>query len=87
MKTSGAIFTFLGGAMVGAGVAMLIAPASGEETREKLRKLARAQKDRLSRFPEALAEAKGAFLDTFASESSSIADAFDDDAIGIPKQH
>ncbi len=33
------IYAFLGGALVGAGIALLYAPAKGEELREKIRSL------------------------------------------------
>jgi gas vesicle protein len=60
---SGLFFAFLGGALVGASVAYLTAPASGAETRDRLRKLARAQRDRVGRVPEALVDAKEAFTE------------------------
>ncbi len=66
---SGLFFAFLGGAMVGATVAYLTAPASGAETREQLRKLARAQRDRIGRVPAALSDAKDAFSEALSAEA------------------
>ncbi len=67
---SGLFFAFLGGAMVGATVAYLTAPASGAETRDQLRKLARAQRDRLGRVPEALSDAKDAFAEALSGATA-----------------
>lgn len=44
-ETGGGIGSFLLGALVGAGVALLFAPRSGEETREDLERRARGLKD------------------------------------------
>lgn len=53
----GIFFAFLGGAAVGAGVALLMAPTSGEETRKKIQELANQQKDKAARVPKALKSA------------------------------
>jgi gas vesicle protein len=55
----GIMFAFISGALVGAGVALLTAPASGEETRDRIRKLGREGKDRLARVPGKLSHALG----------------------------
>ena len=53
----GIFFAFLGGAVAGAATALLLAPASGEETREKLLDYANQGKDKVSRMPQAIASA------------------------------
>jgi len=53
----GIFFAFLGGAVAGAATALLLAPASGEETREKLLDYANQGKDKVSRMPKAIASA------------------------------
>lgn len=66
----GLALAFLGGAAAGAAVALLAAPASGEETRERLLELANAQKEKATRVPKALksayAQASTAAKDGFA---------------------
>jgi len=47
-SSSNTLLAFAVGALVGAAVALLYAPASGEETRRAIRRKARAGKDRLS---------------------------------------
>ncbi|RPJ18055.1 MAG: YtxH domain-containing protein [Desulfobacteraceae bacterium] len=42
------LFSFLLGSLVGAGVALLIAPQSGRETREKIREYAESVKEKAS---------------------------------------
>lgn len=42
------LFSFLLGSLVGAGVALLIAPQSGRETREKIREYADSVKEKAS---------------------------------------
>ena len=54
------LFWFLGGAAVGAVAALLAAPASGEETRGKLRGIARDQKEKLGKIPVAMKAARAA---------------------------
>jgi gas vesicle protein len=46
MGPGGLLVAFMAGAMVGAAVALLYAPASGEETREYLGQRAREGRDR-----------------------------------------
>jgi gas vesicle protein len=53
----GMFLAFLGGAVAGAAVALLVAPASGEETREKLLSIANTGKDKVTRVPKALKSA------------------------------
>ncbi len=45
--TGGILLAFITGAIVGAGVALLMAPATGEETREKLKDAARRTREKL----------------------------------------
>lgn len=47
-------FAFIGGALTGAAVAYLTAPRSGMESRQQLADLARRQKDKLGRIPQAV---------------------------------
>ena len=53
----GIFMAFLGGAAAGAAAALLLAPASGEETREKLLGMANTGKDKVARMPKALKSA------------------------------
>lgn len=53
----GVFLAFLGGAAAGAAVALLIAPMSGEETRDKLLGYANDGKDKVQRVPQALKSA------------------------------
>lgn len=53
----GVFLAFLGGAVAGAAVALLVAPSSGEETREKLLSMANDGKERVTRVPQALKSA------------------------------
>lgn len=48
-NTSKVLIAALAGAVVGAGIALLLAPASGEETREKLAKKIKNLKDSLEK--------------------------------------
>jgi len=62
MRTSNAMMGFLVGAVVGAGIALLLAPATGEETRHKLggaaRRLRQTAGDTLDRAKTAVNEFK-----------------------------
>jgi len=51
------VLAFLAGAVTGAAVALLTAPQSGQETRRRLKGLAREAGDRAAHVPEALNEA------------------------------
>lgn len=57
--------TFLVGATAGAVTALLLAPYSGRESREKIRDVAKSARERAGRIPSAMREAgtaaKGAF--------------------------
>lgn len=53
----GVFLAFLGGAAAGAAVAMLYAPLTGEEARQKLLDLAENGRDRVQRMPQALKSA------------------------------
>lgn len=55
------LLSFLLGGMVGAGLALLLAPQSGQETRKKIRGLADDAKDKASDY---LDQAKGTFSTT-----------------------
>jgi gas vesicle protein len=50
------LFSFILGALVGAGIALLVAPKSGEETRKRIKELAEDAKERAESYME---EAKG----------------------------
>ncbi|HEY0976972.1 MAG TPA: YtxH domain-containing protein, partial [Flavobacteriales bacterium] len=52
MSTQKAIFGFLGGIAVGATLGLLFAPASGKETRKKLRRKGDLAKDELNELIE-----------------------------------
>lgn len=51
---SSLFFAFIGGALTGAAVAYLTAPRSGMESRAQLADLARRQKEKLGRIPQAV---------------------------------
>lgn len=53
---SGNAFTFLTGAILGATAALLLAPRSGRETREKLMEFGEEMRDRANYLPENLKE-------------------------------
>jgi gas vesicle protein len=53
----GIFLAFLGGAAAGAAAALLFAPMTGEETRDKLIGMANASKDKVARMPKALKSA------------------------------
>ena len=55
----------LGGAVVGAAVALLLAPRSGQELRARMRALALSFKEEASRVPNAVREAKEAAREAF----------------------
>lgn len=65
----GVFLAFVGGAAAGAAVALLMAPSSGEETREKLLGYANQGKDSVTRVPQALKSA-------YAQASETAKDAF-----------
>ena len=50
------VLWFLAGAAVGAGIALLYAPQSGEQTRKELRKKAEQAKEKMAEAGEELAE-------------------------------
>jgi gas vesicle protein len=51
------LMAFVGGAVAGAAAALLLAPVSGEEARQKLIDLASVGKDKVARMPKAIASA------------------------------
>ena len=53
----GLFLAFLGGAAAGAVTAIMLAPATGEETRAKLRDMALNSKNKVTRVPKALKSA------------------------------
>jgi gas vesicle protein len=76
----GVFFAFLGGAVAGAAAALLLAPVSGEETRQKLLDIASQGKDKVSRVPKAIASAysqaaevaKDAFSEAYTSAERNV---------------
>lgn len=67
------MLAFLGGAAIGAGVALLAAPKSGRETREQLGDYVASGKQRTKQIPEAVraagSAAREAFSDTMQEET------------------
>ena len=55
----------VGGALVGAVVALLLTPKTGAEVRSRIKDLAAASKERLSRVPTKFGEASDAARDAF----------------------
>lgn len=47
-KDTELIISFLAGSLIGAGVALLLAPQSGDRTRESLKKISKDMKDRVN---------------------------------------
>ena len=47
-----ALFSFLAGGLIGAGVALLLAPQSGKKTRKQIRELAEDVKEQASEYAE-----------------------------------
>jgi len=67
LRMNGMLTGFLVGAAVGAGVALLYAPYTGEETRQLLARRSRDLKDRVT---GAVETTKGAIRDQLQSRSS-----------------
>lgn len=67
----GVFLAFLGGAVAGAAVAMLVTPTTGEEARNKIKDLATNSKDKVQRMPKALKSA-------YAQASDVAKDAFNE---------
>lgn len=61
----GIAMAFLGGALAGAGAALLLAPRSGRETRQRLTDAARRSADQVGRARLAATEAAHAARDAF----------------------
>ena len=59
------VVALLGGAAVGAGIALLTAPRSGAETRAELKAMAQTTRNRAASLPHALAGAAEAGSDAF----------------------
>jgi len=57
----------LAGAAVGAGVALLLAPKSGKETREQISGFIQKNKELVGKLPEAIKSASGAAKDAMAA--------------------
>ena len=55
----------LGGAAIGAAVALLLAPRSGRELRSRMKELALSSKEKASRIPKAFGEATDAAREAF----------------------
>ena len=51
-RTGSTIFAFFIGGLVGAGVALLLAPQSGKETRQKIKELADDAKEKATQYAE-----------------------------------
>lgn len=64
-RLSRVLLAFVGGAAAGAVAALLAAPRSGAETRERLRRMASGPREKLSQLPEALQAAKAAAEEAF----------------------
>lgn len=62
----GLLLAFLGGAVVGGAVAMLLAPRSGPEIRRKIAEMAEQGKGKAERVPVAVREARHAAATAFA---------------------
>jgi gas vesicle protein len=59
------ILTFVAGAAAGAITALLVAPRSGDQTRDRIKQMAGGSKEKLGRVPAALVEAKEAATHAF----------------------
>ncbi len=66
--TGSLLLAAVGGALVGAGVAMLLAPKSGRETRQQLADYYQGAKSTVGRVPKALKNAGHAVGETFKEE-------------------
>lgn len=55
-STGCVVFAFFFGGLVGAGVALLLAPQAGKETRQKIKEMAEEAKEKTTKYAE---EAKG----------------------------
>jgi gas vesicle protein len=60
------LLAFLGGAAAGAAVALLTAPKSGRETRERVGNLVRSGKDKTMQLPDAVKAATSAAREAFS---------------------
>lgn len=61
---SGSLFlSFLLGGIVGAGLALLLAPQSGRETRQKIREMAEGAKDKAAGYIDDAKKKVGSFVD------------------------
>lgn len=69
------VLALLGGAAVGAGIALLTAPRSGAETRAELLAMAQSTRNRAASLPHALAGAMEAGSDAFSGSLAQAAKA------------
>ena len=69
------LLALIGGAAVGAGVALLTAPRSGAETRAEIRRLALSTRDQAMSLPNALAGAVEAGSESFSHSVTAAAKA------------
>jgi gas vesicle protein len=53
-NAGGIILAFIAGAILGAGVALVLAPATGQETREKIKDAARRTREKLDEAASAI---------------------------------
>ncbi|MGA2191890.1 MAG: YtxH domain-containing protein [Nitrospirota bacterium] len=70
-STGSLILSFLIGGAVGAGIALLTAPRSGKETREKINTIAGEAKEKISRVAE---DARGKIVETISKGKEYIAE-------------
>lgn len=77
---NGALTGFIFGVALGAGVALLLAPATGAETRRKLsstaRRLGKDAADRIGEVKDTVAERIGEAKDTVAARANEVKDEF-----------
>jgi gas vesicle protein len=75
MKTLDIMLAFAGGALIGAGVAVLLTPKSGREVRGQLRDFAETSKEKVARVPRAI---RGAYTQASEAAREGFADLYRD---------